>query len=670
MLQFGSISFSISGSIYENRKEISFYTFRLQNIPIWKFKINAGFGYTSYRISSLLPFGSFNPSRYVSIKGGNFFLDSERVSLIFFGGKFYGLSGNEESSVYGLKGVFKLTKDWTLGAGYIKGKKLLVNNKREDSDILTLDSSFRVAGKFYLLGDFKYSLTSKEYSLKVGPYFESRKFLFQFYYNYATPYFPQIERIQVRDRKGYTFIGVYRPIQILSLFASVDTYNENLERILERPVTDYLTYSYGANLSLPTLPSISFRINTSDRESEREGFKITDSYYNSFYLSIFKSYKRFYLNFRFNRGNFKNFIDPSQDFLNKDYTFELRKLFLNGTLFYLNFYLTQKESRLEIFKREDYNLQTGITLKPSYNLMINSQFNYTFGKDKLTGQKSSGIGVSAGIFYNFQPLKVNFSVQYRYSYLKSISILTTKRYYHQIFLSITKSFTWGRGESFARAKSITDIFKGTGEIEGFVFVDSNSNNIMDPDEETFSDIEIMLDGRIVAKTDEKGHYKIPSIIPGEHKITILLRKVPALYQPLFEERKIKIKGRGKIKLNFVLIQLGVISGKVIFDENENGIVEDKEKAIPNIIVNILKDKEVIFVALTNSKGEFRFDNVPAGKYKIEIDSESIKEVYRKGKKSFIEVELKPGEERRGIVLLLNKYKKPKKKKIFDFYFKN
>ncbi|MCP2521077.1 hypothetical protein NLD30_11625, partial [SCandidatus Aminicenantes bacterium Aminicenantia_JdfR_composite] len=184
------------------------------------------------------------------------------------------------------------------------------------------------------MGDFKYSLTLGDYSLKFGPYFKSEKLVLQFYYNFATPYFPQIGRIQERDREGYIFIGTYQPFQVFSLFASIDTYNENLERILERPVTDYLTYTYGANISYPVLPSISIRISKSERESERKGLKISDSYYSSFYLSLFKSYRRFYLSFRFNRGNFEDFLDPSQDFLNLDYTLELRKLFLNGSLIY------------------------------------------------------------------------------------------------------------------------------------------------------------------------------------------------------------------------------------------------------------------------------------------------------------------------------------------------
>lgn len=533
-----------------------------------------------------------------------------------------------------------------------------------------MDSSLRVKGNFYLLGDFKYSLTLGDYSLKFGPYFKSEKLVLQFYYNFATPYFPQIGRIQERDREGYIFIGTYQPFQVFSLFASIDTYNENLERILERPVTDYLTYTYGANISYPVLPSISIRISKSERESERKGLKISDSYYSSFYLSLFKSYRRFYLSFRFNRGNFEDFLDPSQDFLNLDYTLELRKLFLNGSLIYLNSYFTKRKSKWKIFEKEDLSLQAGFTIKPSYNLMINSQFNYSFGKDKLTGQKTRGIGASAGIYYNFRPLKVNFSIQYRFSLMENIFLQTNRTYYHQFFFSITKSFTWGRREVFTKAKSIADIFRGTGEIEGFVFVDLNSNSIRDPGEEVFSDIEIVLDGRIIGKTDKNGHYKISSVMPGEHKVSLLLRKVPAFYQPIFEERKIEIKGKKIYKLDFILIPLGIISGKVFFDLNENGIIESKEPVLSNIQVNIFKNGNLLSVAFTNSRGEFRFDNIGPGEYKIEIDSKNIKGKYRIGKKSSIKIDLKPGEEKVGIVLMLNKYKKPKVKKIFDNYYKN
>ncbi len=547
---------------------------------------------------------------------------------------------------------------------------MALNNRNKDSDIITLDSSLRVKGNFYLLGDFKYSLTLGDYSLKFGPYFKSEKLVLQFYYNFATPYFPQIGRIQERDREGYIFIGTYQPFQVFSLFASIDTYNENLERILERPVTDYLTYTYGANISYPVLPSISIRISKSERESERKGLKISDSYYSSFYLSLFKSYRRFYLSFRFNRGNFEDFLDPSQDFLNLDYTLELRKLFLNGSLIYLNSYFTKRKSKWKIFEKEDLSLQAGFTIKPSYNLMINSQFNYSFGKDKLTGQKTRGIGASAGIYYNFRPLKVNFSIQYRFSLMENIFLQTNRTYYHQFFFSITKSFTWGRREVFTKAKSIADIFRGTGEIEGFVFVDLNSNSIRDPGEEVFSDIEIVLDGRIIGKTDKNGHYKISSVMPGEHKVSLLLRKVPAFYQPIFEERKIEIKGKKIYKLDFILIPLGIISGKVFFDLNENGIIESKEPVLSNIQVNIFKNGNLLSVAFTNSRGEFRFDNIGPGEYKIEIDSKNIKGKYRIGKKSSIKIDLKPGEEKVGIVLMLNKYKKPKVKKIFDNYYKN
>jgi protocatechuate 3,4-dioxygenase beta subunit len=299
--------------------------------------------------------------------------------------------------------------------------------------------------------------------------------------------------------------------------------------------------------------------------------------------------------------------------------------------------------------------------------MINSQFNYSYGKDKISGQKTRGIGGSLGIYYNFQPLKINFSLQYRFSRIQSIFPKTQKRDYHQVVFRITKSFTWGKRKTLSQVKSFSDIFKGTGTVEGFVFIDLNLNNIKDSKDVTLSDIEIMIDGRVITTTDENGYYRISPIIPGEHRISLLLRKIPAFYQPLFEEKKIKIKGRKTHHLNFILVPLGFVSGKVILDVNENGVKDEDEPGLQEIQVNLLKNGNLVFSILTNSRGEFKFDNLYPGKYIIEIDSKNIKEKYKKDKKSVIEINLKPGEELREITLLIKKYRKPKIKKVFDYF---
>jgi hypothetical protein len=676
--RWGSLRFAASYLLYHNQKELSFFSLNIQDVPLGKFKIQAGFGYTSFQISRLVPYGSFNPSRFVALKGGNLTLASKKATFIVLGGELYSFLGPEEkkSRIYGFEGIFNLSKGWTLGAGYFKGHDLATDfgsRRTGESDIFAIDSSLRMFSNFYLLGDAKYVLFSgdrkkNDYAVKIGPYWRSTRFTVQFYYHYASPDFPQIERTSLRDRRSYTAVGEFRPLSWLSLFGSADTSNENLEKILERPITDYLTYSYGASLSPRALPNVAFGLSTGERKSERAHISSADTVYNLNYLSVFKQLGRYYLSLRLTQGQFKDYLAPSQGFKLANYSLDFRKMFLSGSFVYFNGFFTEQKSSADLFQRRNWSLQTGATWRPVSSFMIHGQLNITLEKETTKKRENRGIGGEIGAQYQFVPFNLNLSLSYRYSQFQYSLSEARRRQDHQVVLNVTKSLSWGRPATLGPVKNFADLFRGGAKIEGYVFVDTNQNQAQDPDEEALAEVGIMLDGRVVARTDDRGFYKMTSVSQGLHRVSIDLRKVPATYGLTSEDVKdIVTQGKERHSLNFTVAPLGSLRGRVILDANNDGEAGREEPAMEGIRLSLLREGSMLLTALSNSSGFFKFDNLLSGKYTIEVDSESLGESYGRFEKSSLEVALKPGEDVHGLSLLIRLYEKPKAKRVFTLY---
>ena len=405
-VNWGSLDFSINYYFNRELSQVASYNFGLQDIPLGKFRLDANFGYTSYPLSSLPHFGSFNPAGYRGLKGGKISLRSEKTDLFVFGGKIYGSFGygSEESNVYGARAVFRPNRRWTLGTGWLKIMDLPSGSPDEnfvDYDILSLDTSLRLKKNLYFLSDFRYVVNAGNKSdngffVKTGTYYNGTDLSFEIFYNYISPDFPYLGSIFIQDYRGITIVGQYRPVSWLSLFGSLDTFNRHLEYILENSVSDYLTYRVGAIVSPKVLPQFSFSFNKSKKEIGIEGTGNSNADsgtdFDMIFLSLSKYYKRFYWSFYYNHGNFRNVSDVSNNYTLNRFYLNIRRTYPVGHVIYLNGYLDKKTGHSPGIENKNFNIQLGGNLLLSSRLMLNAQVGYSVDEDAVSQEKNRQLG--------------------------------------------------------------------------------------------------------------------------------------------------------------------------------------------------------------------------------------------------------------------------------------
>ena len=596
------------------------------------------------------------------------------TDIYMFGGRLYGgLSfGDSESRVVGIFSSFPVNRRWNVGLGWMKLSDLrsaVGALEPDDYHIFSAESSFRLLPGLNLLADARLAFGNgsgdeADYLVKAGPYWKGKRLSAEFYYTRATPGFPYLGGGMAWNREGFTFMGSYRPVGPLSLFAGIDTFNENLARLLDRPVTDYTTYRTGVNISLRALPHLTVSYNMSSRNSYRLERDTGDSSFGMLLLSLARHYRRLYWSLYFNGGNYRDRIDPTRDYLFRRYAAQLRKTFISRAYLYLNGYYDYRREVGSGIVTKNSNVQLGANLSLAAKLMLDLQFTYALNRQENTGYSSSNTGGGGGLVYYVRPLKMNVALRYLYSHIHVDSGYNDGRYYHQIFLNINKVVNWGGGRG---GGILGGILKKKSKVLGLVFVDENLNGERDPDEELLEGIDVLMDRQKVARSDSNGEFKISSTEPGSRNLSLDMRNIPAFYEPADDKTEVFLEKGKTVSVNVPVVPLGHISGKLYLDVNENDERDGDDELLPDVLIALYKDGEALRAVVSNSAGMFTFDNVRPGLYSIVVDEVDIQRVYSHTGRSILEVTVEPWEEKTGLELLVKKYKKPRKKKILDDY---
>ena len=227
---------------------------------------------------------------------------------------------------------------------------------------------------------------------------------------------------------------------------------------------------------------------------------------------------------------------------------------------------------------------------------------------------------------------------------------------YEISMRVQKTFKWHNAALDARrsatgpagAKRAVDF----GMVEGVVFDDVNRNGLADPGEQGVSHVTVTLDGARTMLVDAEGSFVFKNVPVGVHTVALEDHSVPAWWD-IGSRRKMEIDvaKRGTAVTSFPLVRLGKLRGRVLVFEPSGGATlasaASRSTAVPgaNLIV-ILDDRYKMTV--TDADGEFEFTALPAGEYRVHIDSASVPALWTPASPAVQTIVLAPGAKISGV----------------------
>ncbi len=212
--------------------------------------------------------------------------------------------------------------------------------------------------------------------------------------------------------------------------------------------------------------------------------------------------------------------------------------------------------------------------------------------------------------------------------------------------------------SFSLSNNLLLDQMGLGFVAGKVFMDLNNNGRYDIDDRIVSDVEVILDGRSVQRTDKNGNYQFSFVKAGRHAIRLKLVSVPAEMGTEKQQFTFDTRFLSQVRADFPLGELGSIEGSVFYDKDKDGKMDIGEAGVPNVVLALNG-----FLTTSDAQGSFRFANVPSGAYGMRVKILPPKTYLATPELSYIYVE--PGEEVTGYDIGVIKDRRPVNKKVFE-----
>lgn len=173
------------------------------------------------------------------------------------------------------------------------------------------------------------------------------------------------------------------------------------------------------------------------------------------------------------------------------------------------------------------------------------------------------------------------------------------------------------------------------EISGHTYFDANNNGRRDTGEAPLANVAVQLrdsSGTIIASqnTDAQGFYSFKNVRPGVYQVT---EQTPVGYLPGQASagslggqtdstgdliRIIPLGSGAKgVNYDFGEILVGSLSGTVYVDSNRDCIRQEDERPLAGVIITLLSASgSVVATAVTDSNGNYHFDNLQAGTYTV------------------------------------------------------
>ena len=92
---------------------------------------------------------------------------------------------------------------------------------------------------------------------------------------------------------------------------------------------------------------------------------------------------------------------------------------------------------------------------------------------------------------------------------------------------------------------------GSGRINGVLFLDENDNGRFDASESGAANVVVLLNGRFAVRTDASGRFEFPSVVAGNHSLSVVSDNLPLAWNVPAESRfdvRVGVRGQSQIEL--------------------------------------------------------------------------------------------------------------------------
>lgn len=164
-----------------------------------------------------------------------------------------------------------------------------------------------------------------------------------------------------------------------------------------------------------------------------------------------------------------------------------------------------------------------------------------------------------------------------------------------------------QGGQIANVSFAVGFFAG---VSGYVLVEDNGKKM------PIEGVSIAVDGVRGPTTGTDGHYSVGRLTPGPHKISVVQGTLPTTVILADAVKTAQVATGISTRVDFVGTRLGAISGTVLF-AGDGGFGEFLPAA--NVYVVAQPGDHA---AITDDQGQFILDNLPPGKYALDVDKET------------------------------------------------
>lgn len=179
-------------------------------------------------------------------------------------------------------------------------------------------------------------------------------------------------------------------------------------------------------------------------------------------------------------------------------------------------------------------------------------------------------------------------------------------------------------------------YNHTATVGDYVWFDEDGDKIQDNNESPLKGVKLNLKdslGNIIktTTTDSNGKYIFEKLPGGKYIISVDEATIPSELKVIYElddnlDNTVSFTlspGENKKDVDFGYVNAGIIGDTVWYDLNKNGLVDNDEKGIENVTINLKDYNGKKWSTTTNNLGIYTFDKLISGEYTITLDESTL-----------------------------------------------